>query len=98
MLWTRDGFRVIDSGASVTSGAGCASVNAAEAFCPLPGFALSIHVVAGDMDDSVLVTSYRYDMARLEGGDGADELEGGGGTDILDGGEGPDDLSRLFRR
>jgi Ca2+-binding RTX toxin-like protein len=88
------GFRIVDVTAPVTAGVGCASVNANEAACPGFSSGLVIHLITRDMNDYIKVSGGRYQLARLEAGDGADELEGGFSSNILDGGPGADIFGR----
>ena len=90
-------LRVIDTTAQVTASAGCTSINATEAACldPTPNSGLeSLRVSAGDLGDFIQISTGWYRTARVEGGDGADELAGGYGPEnFLDGGEGADELT-----
>jgi Ca2+-binding RTX toxin-like protein len=97
-----EGFRIIDTTAPVTVGAGCTSVSVNEAFCPSQDYihTFGVLVSTGDMDDFIKVSlgpedPYEelvpgYDLARLRGGEGNDELEGGSASNVLDGGPGAD--------
>lgn len=83
------GFRVIDSGAAVTAGAGCTSVGPNEAFCAIPNFPDHVLVSVDDEDDYVN-TSAATSEIRIEGGDGNDALYAGQSRTVLDGGAGAD--------
>jgi len=84
------GFRVIDSGAAVTAGAGCASVGANEAFCAIPDFPDHVFVSVDDMNDYVNTSAALPGETRLEGGVGNDSLYAGEDSAVLDGGPGAD--------
>jgi hypothetical protein len=71
------GFRLIDTGAPVTAGAGCSSVGPNEAFCPTPDFVHHILVSLDDEDDYVNTSASSSSLTRLEGGDGNDALYSG---------------------
>ena len=89
------GFRVIDSGAAVTAGAGCTSVGPHEAFCAIPNFPDHVLVSVDDMNDYVNTSAAVPGETRLEGGDGNDALytgqdfaavmDGGAGADVFEG-------------
>jgi hypothetical protein len=80
-------YTVADSGATITVGAGCSSVNANRATCAGAGIT-SINVNAGDMNDFVWITAPTN--ATISGGAGNDTLVGGAGNDTFDGGPGSD--------
>lgn len=83
--------QVIDLSAPVTAGAGCSAVDANEAACPIATSLMNVHVILGDMDDSVSVRGGFCLNVLLEGGDGADVLQGAPcAENFLDGGAGPD--------
>jgi Ca2+-binding RTX toxin-like protein len=98
------GVRILDLGAPITAGAGCAAVTANEVFCP---WRERLNVAVGDLDDFVLVTMLSS-RVTAQGGSGDDVLHngrgpftersdfvlliGGPGDDTLDGGGGPDRL------
>jgi Ca2+-binding RTX toxin-like protein len=89
------GFRLIDTGAPVTAGAGCSSVGPNEAFCPTPDSVDHVLVSVDDEDDYVNTSASSSSLTRLEGGDGNDALypvsnssatlDGGPGADVLSG-------------
>jgi Ca2+-binding RTX toxin-like protein len=83
-------YTVQDSGATITAGAGCSSVDANKATCAGAGIA-SINVNAGDMNDLVWITAPTN--AIVTGADGNDALVGGNGNDVLIGCAGDDNLS-----
>ena len=88
------GFRVIDTGAAVTAGAGCTSVGPNEAFCAIPDFPDHVLVSVDDMDDYVNTSAARPGETRLEGGAGNDALYSGQDFGaVLDGGPGADVFS-----
>ncbi len=84
------GFRVIDTGAAVTAGAGCTSVGAHEAFCAIPDFPDHVLVSVDDMNDYVNTSAALPGETRLEGGTGNDALYAGEDSAVLDGGAGAD--------
>ena len=65
------GFRVVDSSAPVTAGAGCSAVSLNEAFCltgQIPAFGEElIEVSVGDMDDTVDVPAIWTQFASTAG-------------------------------
>jgi Ca2+-binding RTX toxin-like protein len=89
-----NGKRLIDTGAAVTAGAGCTSVNANEAFCAAADpTILTIDVAADDMNDYVdLSSAGLYAYSALDGGTGDDTLIGGDTAqdNLYDGGPGAD--------
>jgi Ca2+-binding RTX toxin-like protein len=101
VLQTPEGFRIVDNGAALTAGSGCASVAANEAFCDMDqDIALNADISAGNMDDLVSVSGSNVEVT-LNGGDDGDTLEintacgfcEDGGTNHVLGGPGADDLS-----
>ena len=88
------GFRLIDTGAAVTAGAGCSSVGPNEAFCPTPNSVDEVLVSVDDEDDYVNTSASPSSLTRLEGGEGNDALySGSNGSATLDGGPGADVMS-----
>ena len=88
------GFRLIDTGAAVTAGAGCSSVGPNEAFCPTPDSVDHVLVSVDDQNDYVNTAAAPSGLTRLEGGDGNDALySGSNGSATLDGGPGADVMS-----
>jgi RTX calcium-binding nonapeptide repeat (4 copies) len=98
-------YVVHDGGATVTPGAGCASLDAATALCAFPpqsgfGNSGSVLIDTGDMDDHVHgnLTPNIDGSIQVDGGIGADTLQSGGalsggpGDDTLEGGTGDDTL------
>jgi Ca2+-binding RTX toxin-like protein len=83
-------YTVSDSGATITAGAGCSSVNATKATCGGAGVS-SITVSAGNLSNLVWITAPT--KATVFGGDGNDNLIGGAGNDILVGCGGNDQIS-----
>jgi len=83
-------YTVSDSGATITAGAGCSSVNATQATCAGAGVS-SISVSAGNLSNLVWITAPT--KATVFGGDGNDTLIGGAGNDILVGCGGDDNIS-----
>ena len=83
-------YTVSDSGATITAGAGCSSVNATKATCAGAGVS-SISVTAGNLSNLVWITAPT--KATVFGGDGNDTLIGGAGNDILVGCGGDDNIS-----
>ena len=91
---------VTDTGALVTAGSGCTSIDAHRATCALPAVVV---VRLGDRDDRVVsgwrsvlyggpgadVLSGSGERDELHGDRGNDRLAGGGMGDVLDGGPGP---------
>jgi Ca2+-binding RTX toxin-like protein len=80
------GYALVDAGAEVTPGPGCAASGGA-ATCPAAGIA-RIFVSAGDEADDV--ENLTPIPATISGGDGNDSLEGGSGADTLRGNKGID--------
>ena len=87
-----EGIRITDTTAPVAVGQGCAAIAPGEAFCARsPDSKISFKILVGDMNDVVRVTAvYFGGRARIDGGDGDDDLKGGLGLNILDGGAGAD--------
>ena len=89
-------FRIVDSGATITAGAGCTSDNTHEVRCSIPaptGALPSITVTAGDLNDLVSVGSVGLVTTSLSGEGGNDEIDASAsGENILDGGPGNDTL------
>jgi Ca2+-binding RTX toxin-like protein len=91
-------FRIVDAGAFVVPGAGCASTAPNAVDCRSRGIS-NILVHANDGDD-VVTTSVTTATTvagaagddRLEGGEGADDLRGGSGDDVREGGDSSDVL------
>lgn len=81
-------LRVIDSGATLRPGPGCAQ-SGPDVLCPTAGLA-EIVVDAGDRGDRVTLSRSVTLRSRVRGGTGDDTLVGGGGPDELDGGTGRD--------
>ena len=89
-------FTVTDTGATISAGTGCTSVNPNQVTCTdVPGGPINyVGVVAGDLDDSVTINGST--ASWLDGGSGNDRLVGGPGNDWLWGSAGDDYLdSRL---
>jgi Ca2+-binding RTX toxin-like protein len=82
---------VLDPGADIEAGPGCAPVSDHEATCNHPGFAAVNFELRGG-DDSARITGPMIFMTA-EGGGGRDRLVGGQSVDRLDGGTGPDVLN-----
>ena len=86
-------FKVSDSGATVTPGAGCAAVTTHEATCAVGAVNL-VKMFLGDQDDTATFTGDT--TAQLFGQGGGDTLTGGGGNDTIDAGTGTNE--RLIGR
>jgi hypothetical protein len=95
-------FTVTDTGATISVGTGCTSVNPNQVTCTdVPGGPINyVGVVAGDLDDSVTINGSTASWLdggsgndRLVGGTGNDWLWGSAGDDYLESGLGPDLLS-----
>jgi hypothetical protein len=86
-------FTVTDTGATISAGTGCTSVNANQVTCTdVPGGPINyVGVGAGDQDDTVTVNGPIPSWA--DGGTGNDHLVGGTGNDWLWGNAGDDYLS-----
>jgi Ca2+-binding RTX toxin-like protein len=90
---------VVDTGATITAGAGCTAVDPHEVKCsvpaPLPFCCLSITVTAGDLNDFVAIASVGTHLVNtsVSGEAGNDEVNvSAEGNNILDGGAGNDTL------
>ena len=91
---------VVDTGATITAGAGCTAVDPHEVKCsvpaPLPFCCLNITVTAGDLNDFVAIASVgigRLVNTSVSGEAGSDEVNvSAEGKNILDGGAGNDTL------
>jgi len=82
------GLSVSDGGAPPTAGAGCLpELTPGSVTCGSEGVA-TVEVDAGDGDDSVLALTPL--PARLDGGEGNDQITAGEGADMIDGGTGSD--------
>jgi len=88
------GVRVVDIGAPVTAGTGCASVGTNEGFCATPELPDDIVVTLDDQNDYVNTSAVNALPIRLEGGDGNDNLNSGQNQfAVQDGGPGADMFS-----
>jgi Ca2+-binding RTX toxin-like protein len=89
-----DGVRVIDTGATVTAGAGCTAPAAHEGHCAANPGQTRLEINAGDQDDYVDILPGTLNLASVDGGAGEDELIGGGARsgNFLEGGPGADIL------
>jgi Ca2+-binding RTX toxin-like protein len=91
-------FFIVDTGATITAGAGCATVDTHEVRCSIttptpPGSRPSITVTASDLNDFVSVASVGLVDASLSGEGGNDEIDvGTDGNSVVDGGAGGDTL------
>jgi hemolysin type calcium-binding protein len=85
-------FTVTDTGAPISAGLGCTSVNANQVTCTdVPGGPINyLGVGAGDMDDNVTITGAT--PSWVDGGGGNDHLVGGSANDWLWGSTGDDFL------
>ena len=97
------GYRVVDLGAAITAGPGCATVNSSEVFC---AFTLvfeeppTVDISLGDLNDFASISPKFSSEATIDGGDGADALEISAGCELeeaachnlLRGGPGDDTL------
>lgn len=79
-----------DTGATVTAGAGCSSVDAHTVTCPVPGGEIQIDL--GNRGDQLAVASRMGVPTSVFGGRGADTIDGGPGRDHLFGEDGSDTL------
>jgi len=79
-----------DTGATVSAGAGCSSVDAHTVTCPVPGGEIQIDL--GNRGDRLTVTSRMGAPTSVFGGRGADRIDGGPGRDHLFGEDGSDTL------
>jgi Ca2+-binding RTX toxin-like protein len=100
------GYRVVDQGAAITAGPGCAAVNLNEVFC---AFTLvfeespTVDILLGDLNDFASIAPKFSSETTLDGEDGADELEISAGCEsenavcnlLLRGGPGDDTLSAV---
>jgi serralysin len=89
-----EGVRVIDTGATVTAGAGCTAPAAHEGHCAANQAQTRLEINAGDQDDYVDILPGTLNLAIVDGGAGEDELIGGGARsgNWLEGGPGADIL------
>src|SRR5438093_1204910 len=63
VLQTREGFRVVDSGAVLVPGAGCTVVSANEAFCDMDNdVPLQADISAGDMNDLISISGFNVQV------------------------------------
>ncbi len=85
-----EGVRVIDTGATVTAGAGCTTPAAHEGHCAANPGQTRLEINADDQDDYVDILPGTLNLAIVDGGTGEDELLGGGARsgNLLDGGPG----------
>jgi Ca2+-binding RTX toxin-like protein len=90
-----DEYRVTDSRAQPTAGAGC-TLSGRTVACPRAGLT-DLVADAGDRNDRIEVRRDVTLRGRLRGGTGNDALVGGGGPDELDGGSGRDVASYSSR-
>jgi len=79
-------YTVMDTGASIDAGSGCAGGGPVTCTLVTTGFV----VQAGQGGDEVTVTA--GDDGQIDGGAGDDELRGGSGSDLIRGGSGVDEL------
>jgi Ca2+-binding RTX toxin-like protein len=91
------GVHVIDTGATVTAGAGCTAPTPNEGFCAATvkkQTATQLQINTGDQDDYVNILPGTLNLAIVDGGTGEDELIGGGARsgNWLEGGPGADIL------
>jgi Ca2+-binding RTX toxin-like protein len=84
------GFRLSDSQAPLTAGAGCTSNSLHTVTCPARG--VTIIVAKGDDLNDTLVNETAM-RSRLDGGADKDAVVGGSANDVLYGGNGEDTLS-----
>jgi Ca2+-binding RTX toxin-like protein len=89
------GVRVIDTGATVTAGAGCTAPAAHEGHCAANQAQTRLEINTDDQDDYVNILSGTLNLAIVDGGTGEDELIGGGARsgNWLEGGPGADIFS-----
>ena len=85
---------MIDTGATVTAGAGCTAPAAHEGHCAANPGQTRLEINADDEDDYVNILPGTLNLAIVDGGAGEDELIGGGARsgNLLDGGPGADIL------
>ena len=86
---------MIDTGATVTAGAGCMAPAPHEGFCAASvknQGSLRLLIAAGDQDDYVNVLPGTLGLVNIDGGAGGDELIAGGAifSNVVDGGPGAD--------
>jgi Ca2+-binding RTX toxin-like protein len=100
------GYRVVDLGAAITAGPGCAAVNSSEVFC---AFTLvfdeppTVDILLGDLNDFASISPKFSSETTIDGEDGVDELEISSGCEsedavcnlLLRGGPGDDTLRAL---
>ena len=89
------GVYVIDTGATVTPGAGCTAPAPNEGFCAATvkdQGSLRLQLAAGDQGDYVNVLPGTLGLVNIDGGAGGDELIAGGAifSNVVDGGPGAD--------
>lgn len=102
LLLGSGGYRVVDLGAAITAGPGCAAVNPSEVFC---AFTLvveetpKVDIFLGDLNDFASISPTFSNEVTVDGEDGADELEISSGCasevvcrNLLRGGPGNDTL------
>lgn len=87
IAWASGGYTITDTGATITAGAGCTSIDAHHVSCP-PASILTLE--AKDLADTVTVSTPTFTI--VNGGSGDDTLVGGSGVDTFDGGPGDDAL------
>jgi Ca2+-binding RTX toxin-like protein len=90
-----DGVHLIDTGATVTAGAGCTAPSSNEGFCSAAlkdQGSLRLQIAAGDQDDYVKVLPGTLGSVCIYGEAGGDELIAGGAVynNVVDGGPGAD--------
>jgi Ca2+-binding RTX toxin-like protein len=83
-------YVLLDPGVPVAPGPGCSGPAFDRVTCPTAGIS-AIAVVAGDMNDTVSLTTST--AATISDGPGDDTVSGGSGADTLLGGDGADALS-----
>jgi Ca2+-binding RTX toxin-like protein len=85
---TQDGqdFHIVDTGAPITAGDGCQSVNEHEVICTF-AVSMALDVLLDDLDDSFSATDMTT-ASLVSGGDGDDTVQGGNGPDWFWGGAG----------
>jgi Ca2+-binding RTX toxin-like protein len=81
-------YRLTDSGAPVTPGAGCTAVDPNTVDC---AGVISLKLALDDMDDTASVVASVH--STLNGDAGSDSLTGGGTGDVVNGGSGDDVLN-----
>jgi Ca2+-binding RTX toxin-like protein len=106
LLLGSGGYRVVDLGAAITAGPGCAAVNSSEVFCAftlVSGEAPTVDISLGDLNDFASISPKFSSEAIVDGEDGADALEISAGCEaedavchlLLRGGSGDDTLRAL---